>query len=172
MAEELVDIVDDNNQVVDTVTRSEMRRHRRLHRATYILIRHPDGLYYVQRRTDTKDYCPGMLDVCAGGVLSSGEDYGAGALRELAEEMGIYGRELEDLGIHRLNAAGGQVFGGIYFLEYQGSCRPQPEEVAEVLMMREEEILASAQEFTPDSIQAFLIALDVLKNLDVLKKRR
>jgi isopentenyldiphosphate isomerase len=29
----------------------------------------------VQKRTDTKDYCPGHWDACTGGVIQEGEEY-------------------------------------------------------------------------------------------------
>ncbi|ETV89263.1 hypothetical protein, variant 3 [Aphanomyces astaci] len=59
------------------------------HRATYVVVRNSAGLYYVQRRSSTKDYCPGLLEPMAGGVVGFGESYDESAYRELDEEMGI-----------------------------------------------------------------------------------
>ena len=55
MSEEWVDIVDENNNVIGTAPRSEMRRQKLLHRASYIVITNKLGQVYVQRRPATKD---------------------------------------------------------------------------------------------------------------------
>lgn len=159
MAEELVDIVDENNNVINTVVRSEMRKFKLPHRATYIVIKNSDNKYYIQKRTMTKDYCPGMLDACTGGVLSSKENYDFGAKRELFEEMGIKSENLTFCGIHKLGSAKEFVFGGLYFTVYDGPIIKQESEVEEVLLMTLKEIMSRVNEFTPDSIEAFLIIL-------------
>jgi 8-oxo-dGTP pyrophosphatase MutT (NUDIX family) len=41
-----------------------------------------------------KDYCPGLLDPMAGGVVQYGEDMADNAYREVKEEMGIDGVKL------------------------------------------------------------------------------
>lgn len=163
MTEEMVDIVDKNNQVINTVPRRIMRRDHLPHRATYIVIADGNGKFYVQIRTKTKDYCPGMLDACTGGVVSTGEDYQDGALRELYEEMGIQGKKLRFCGIHQLGVAPDMVFGGLYYTVYQGELQLQESEVAGVIMMTREEILTRVAEFTPDSIEAFRIILTEIK---------
>ena len=89
--DEHVTIVDDENRVVGSVLRREMRSRRLPHRATYILVFNSGGELFVQKRTMTKDVFPGYYDVAAGGVVLAGEGYMEGAVRELAEEMGIGG---------------------------------------------------------------------------------
>ena len=94
---EPVDIVDDEDRVVATVPRREMRARRLLHRCTYVLVRNSAGLTHVHRRTDTKDTFPGAYDMLPGGVCASGESYDDCARRELAEELGIEVLEAEPL---------------------------------------------------------------------------
>mmetsp|Transcript_27288 Transcript_27288/g.51179 ORF Transcript_27288/g.51179 Transcript_27288/m.51179 type:complete len:111 (-) Transcript_27288:189-521(-) len=82
---EKVVIVDERNQVIGQADRSVMRRYNLPHRATYVLLTDSrlvmskeadcSGRVYVQRRTETKDYCPGMLDPMTGGVVQHGESY-------------------------------------------------------------------------------------------------
>ena len=36
-----------------------------------------------------KDYCPGFIDLAAGGVIGAGEDEDISAIREVEEELGI-----------------------------------------------------------------------------------
>jgi hypothetical protein len=58
-ANELVEIVDENNNILFPKLRHEMRSERLIHRATYALIRDSDNYFYVQKRSMIKDYCPG-----------------------------------------------------------------------------------------------------------------
>jgi 8-oxo-dGTP pyrophosphatase MutT (NUDIX family) len=93
-AEELVDVVDEDDRVVTTVTRGEMRRRRLLHRCTYVLLRNAAGEILVHRRTDTKDVFPGAYDVFSGGVCAAGESFDDCARREVAEEFGVVDADL------------------------------------------------------------------------------
>ncbi|MFZ4668281.1 MAG: NUDIX hydrolase, partial [Microthrixaceae bacterium] len=97
-ADELVDVVDEHDQVIDTVTRAEMRRRRLRHRCTYVVVRTSDGGVLVHRRSEDKDLWPGAWDLAVGGVVTSGEDWERAARRELAEEVGVADVELEPIG--------------------------------------------------------------------------
>ena len=68
-----VDIVSEENEVIAQASREQMRAERLRHRATYIVVHDGMGKILVQRRTDTKDFLPGMLDATAGGVVQADE---------------------------------------------------------------------------------------------------
>ena len=97
-ADELVDVIDDDGGVVGTVTRAEMRRRRLRHRCTFVIVRSSGGGVLVHRRSDDKDLWPGAWDLAVGGVVGAGEDWEPAARRELAEEVGVTGVELVELG--------------------------------------------------------------------------
>ena len=111
--DELVDIVDENDVVVDTVTRREMRAKRLRHRAVFIAVQHSDGRLLVHQRSFDKDVRPGAWDIAFGGVVDAGEAYDEAAERELAEEIGIVGV--------RPTPWGGGVFGDEHY-ELIGRC--------------------------------------------------
>ena len=95
MSSELVDVVDEHGRVTGTATRAQMRAGNLRHRSVGIVVRRPDGRALVaHRRADWKDVWPGYWDLAFGGVVASGEDWGAAAHRELAAETGIGGRLL------------------------------------------------------------------------------
>lgn len=86
---ELVDIVNAKDEVVAVVPRKVMREKQLPHRATYVLVVDRDGRILVEVRTLCKDYEPGKLDACVGGVVQSGEDPILSAKREVEEEIGL-----------------------------------------------------------------------------------
>lgn len=127
---ERVQLYDDRNRPAGTATRARMRAENLRHGATAVLVRDGYGRLYLHRRTDTKDVYPGRYDFVAGGVLAAGEDPLAGAIRELAEELGITGVDLTELcrGHYADDHTDYQAF--CYLTRWDGPVRWQPEEVA------------------------------------------
>jgi 8-oxo-dGTP pyrophosphatase MutT (NUDIX family) len=166
-AEEIVQIVDRNNQPVNAVPRQVMRKEGLIHRASYILVFHPDDRLFVQKRTITKDVFPGYWDVAAGGVVLAGEEYMESAKRELAEELGLNGVALEFLFDHFHEDSKNRIWGHVFRCFHPGPFVLQEEEIESGEFMSIERIfkLSRQEPFTPDG-------LDILKKLDVFEKNR
>lgn len=154
-ANELVEIVDEHNNVLEPRRRHEMRSMRLTHRATYAFVKNSCNFFYVQKRSNIKDYCPSYFDANPGGVVAAGESYDITNKRELEEEMGIpqsvessylFTFYYED---HRIKC-----FGGAFEVVYDGPMKLQVEEVESIHLMSMEEIFDNADKFTPDSIYA------------------
>lgn len=61
-----------------------------LHHTSHVVVFHPEEpALLLQLRRKDKDIQPGKWDTAVGGHLEVGEDYLAGAVRELAEELGV-----------------------------------------------------------------------------------
>jgi isopentenyldiphosphate isomerase len=129
-ARELVDVVDDDDRIIRTVTRAEMRRDNLQHRAVYVVVTDGGGRLLVHRRTENKDVYPGYFDVTIGGVVGAGETYRGAALREAHEEIGAVATDLDDLGSLRFADAGTRVLGHVFHLVHAGPLSFQPEEIA------------------------------------------
>ncbi len=162
MAEELVDIVNESNEVVRTALRSTMRRERLPHRASYIACRNPEGRFLIEVRTLSKDYAPGLLDACIGGVVQAGEDPLLSARRELSEEVGLEAGRLafHSLGTLRIDYPRHNphsfLFAYLFLALGDGITVRQPEEVSGIMYLQAEELLQLQDNFTDDSITAFL----------------
>jgi len=153
--DEMVDVVDDDDRVVATVTRREMRERRLLHRCTYVLLRNASGEILVHRRTDTKDVYPGGYDVFSGGVCAAGESYDDCARREVAEEVGAEGVHLSFLFRHRYRGPVGQAWGAVYEGRWDGPVRPQVSEIAWLAWVSPAELQRMLADlwFCPDSLE-------------------
>lgn len=90
MAEEYFDILDENgNKTGKTKERSKVHRDGDWHKAVHIWIINNQGDVLLQRRCETKDSNPNMLDISSAGHLSMGDDSLTGAIRELKEELNL-----------------------------------------------------------------------------------
>ncbi len=87
--EELLDVCDDEDRVVGTMTRAEIHRRQLRHRAVHIWVFRPDGRILVQLRAATKDEFPLAYTSSASGHVDAGESYDEAATRELQEELGL-----------------------------------------------------------------------------------
>ena len=157
-AQEMVDIVDEDNNVIEARRRDLMRGENLRHRATYAFIRDSSGYFLVQKRSNLKDYCPGYWDPTPGGVVAAGESYEVTNRREVEEEMGVpSSTPMEHLFTFYYEDQRVKCFGDCWEMRYDGAIKMQATEVEEVQKMSMEEILAraeSGENFTADSIAA------------------
>jgi isopentenyl-diphosphate delta-isomerase type 1 len=91
-AEEIFELVDEQGRVIGTAPRSACHGDPSLvHRAAHVVVMDGAGRLYLQKRSLTKDIQPGRWDTSVGGHLAPGEDFAAGAAREMQEELGLAG---------------------------------------------------------------------------------
>jgi len=156
--EELVDIVDDDDRVIATVTRREMRAQRLLHRSVGIAVMSVDGRLLVHRRSAEKDLWPGRWDIAAGGVVMAGETYEQAARRELAEELSIVGGELQHLGDGPYVDDDVAEICRCYRLVHDGAFRFADGEITEArwVTLADLDDMRSRHMFVPDSVTLLL----------------
>jgi len=158
-ADERVDVVDEQDCVLRVVTRREMRAERLRHRTVFIAVVNSAGDVLVHRRADHKDVWPGRWDLAAGGVLAAGEGYDDGAVRELAEELGVTDVPLLRLGKGSYEDAEVAEIATVYRAQWDGPVHFADGEVAEARWMTLEEVqrgAAGALDFVPDSVALVL----------------
>ena len=91
MSEEFFDIYDAAGHRIGVAPRRKCHGNPQLlHHTAHVVVFHPETrALLLQKRAATKDIQPGKWDTAVGGHLMPGEDYEAGARRELAEELGV-----------------------------------------------------------------------------------
>jgi isopentenyldiphosphate isomerase len=164
-ADELVDVVDENDRVLRQATRKQVRQRNLCHRAVYILVFNTGGQLFIHRRTLTKDIFPGYWDVAVGGVVNAGEGYDKAAARELREELGVRGVSLRRLFSMRYEDASNRVHGMVYSCACEGDFTLQASEIMsgewtdlDVLLERTQHDL-----FCPDGLEALRLYLAKLE---------
>ena len=120
---EIFDVVDENDHVTGTATRAEVHAKKLLHRAIHVLVLNKRGDVLLQQRSLLKDAHPGVWDSSVSGHLDSGEDYHPAAIRELGEEMGITGVEIQEIARILPSEATGWEHLRLYLAHHHGPVR-------------------------------------------------
>jgi isopentenyldiphosphate isomerase len=130
--EAVIPIVDDQDRVIGTALRSEMRAHNLLHRCTAVLVLNGPGTeLLVQQRSSTKALWASWWDIATGGVLEVDEELDDAAARELVEELGV-SASLTKLGSARHTDAEVDVFMHVWLARHDGPFVFADGEVAQV----------------------------------------
>ncbi|MFH9989750.1 NUDIX hydrolase [Streptomyces luteogriseus] len=158
-ADEILDIVDENDRVVGQCPRGEVYARGLRHRCVFIRARDAEGRIFVHRRTPTKLVFPSLHDMFVGGVVGAGESYDAAALREAEEELGVSGLPQPSHLFTFLydDGSGRTWWSAVYEVRCELPVRPQAEEVAWYDFLSEAEIerRLTGWEWVPDGLAAY-----------------
>lgn len=116
-ADEILDIVDDNNNIIGQASRLEVHQKNLKHRSAHVFVIH-NGDVFLQLRAPNKAQFPNLWDTSSAGHLDSGESYIDSAVRELNEELGIKAKtsDLQEVGALPATKENGYEFVKIYIL--------------------------------------------------------
>lgn len=157
-ADEILDIVDENDEVIGQAPRGEAYAHGLRHRCVSILARDAEDRIFVHRRTPTKLVFPSLYDMFVGGVVGAGESYDEAALREAEEELGVSGLPQPVPLFKFLYENGSQTWWSyVYQVRCELPVNPQVEEVAwhDFLPEAELERRLTQWEWVPDGLAAW-----------------
>tara|TARA_Y100000310_G_scaffold278642_1_gene297187 strand:- start:11490 stop:11984 length:495 start_codon:yes stop_codon:yes gene_type:complete len=159
MTEEMVHIVNEQDEVIDTVPRSVMRAKKLRHRVIRVFIFNSKGQIFVHQRTYEKDLYPGHLDTSIAGTVTT-VDYDVEAVRELDEEVGIKNVDMENLFMFKSTDT--QSFCKVFRCIYDGELTLQKEEIVWGKFMNIEELkeLIKKEKFHPSGVKAFEVYLE------------
>ena len=148
--------VDEQDQLLGSLPRSELRERDLIGRATYILLFNGVGELCVHRRTLSKATYPGYWDVAAGGMVHSEESYVQSAARELAEELGVKEVSLTAHERFFFDHPGNRVWCAVFSATWDGPLQLQPEEVLEAGFLSLDQVLdhSTVASYCPDSMAA------------------
>jgi len=130
MADEIFDVVNENDKVIGQAPRKEVHARGLWHRAVHVLVFNANGDVFLQKRSLKKDVAAGKWDSSASGHLDTGEDYDTCAVREVREEIGLHLAEPPQR-VFKINARKetGWEFCWIYRCTSEGPFTLHPEEI-------------------------------------------
>ncbi|WP_374381542.1 NUDIX hydrolase [Pseudomonas fluvialis] len=153
---ELIAWVDEQDRLLGSLPRAELRERGLIGRGTFILLFNSAGHLCVHRRSLSKAVYPGYWDAAAGGMVGAAESYAESAARELAEELGIRDVALAEHGRFFFDQPGNRLWCAVYSCVSDALLSLQPEEVLEACFLATEQVLQDARQrpYCPDSLQA------------------
>ncbi|KPW41971.1 MutT/nudix protein [Pseudomonas coronafaciens pv. atropurpurea] len=148
--------VDEQDRLLGSMVRSDLRDQGMIGRGTYILLFNSAGELCVHRRTLSKAIYPGYWDVAAGGMVQPDESYAESAARELEEELGVRDVPLQAHERFFFDQPGNRLWCAVFSAVWDGPLILQPEEVQEARFMPVPEVLRQAGQmpYCPDSLAA------------------
>ena len=148
--------VDEQDNLLGSRVRSELRERGLIGRGTYIMLFNSAGELCVHQRTFSKAIYPGFWDVAAGGMVGAGDSYAESAARELAEELGVSGVELTAHDHFYFEDTGNRLWCSAFSAVWDGPLKLQPEEVLQARFIPIEQVLLEIQQkpYCPDSLAA------------------
>lgn len=154
-ANEIFDIVDEQDKVIGQASRQEVHSNPSLiHRVVHILVFNPQGELFLQKRSPHKDTHPGKWDTSVGGHVDAGESYDQAARREMVEELGIQGAQLESLYSYIHRDVHETEFVSSYRCCWDGPININPEEIEAGRFWSLKEIKNSDEHlFTPNFLE-------------------
>lgn len=158
--DEIFPVVNEKDEVTGKITRYQAHNSPHIiHQATVILVFDKEGKLVIQKRSLTKDTCPGYWAEGVGGHVKYGEDYLSVAVREIQEELGITAslENLQPLGkiitISNWEKEMTQVYK--YILPDDFTFHIDPKEVSEVKFIDKKTLkkMLKTEKWTPSSLQ-------------------
>lgn len=157
-ADEMFDVVDENNEVIGQERRAEVHAKNLRHRAVHVFVFNRHGELWLQRRSHLKDKHPLQWDSSAAGHLDAGETYTVAADRELREELGIAALTDRVATIPACEETGWE-FVELHIAKHDGPMHYAPEEICGGLFFRPDQIeawtAARPQDFAPGFLMCY-----------------
>ena len=156
MADELMDVCDENNNIIGQGMKSEILRRGLWHRTARVFIYNSLGEILLQLRGKDKELYPDLWDVGAAGHVAAGEDYIETAVREAREELGLLipKENLDLLMVEKFEQIWGKlsekVFAGTYLAKFDGGIKDlkiQIDEVQELKFVPADSLGKDVKEF-------------------------
>lgn len=150
---EMFPTVDENGNIIGAISRGEAHNGTKtLHPVVHLHVFNSKGELYLQHRPMWKDIQPGKWDTATGGHIDLGENVEQALTREVREELGITDFTPELLGHYVFESKVEKELVYAYKTTYDGSVKPNAEELDGGRFWSREEIAANMGKdvFTPN----------------------
>ncbi|MEK7078845.1 MAG: NUDIX domain-containing protein [Patescibacteria group bacterium] len=147
---ELFIVVDEKDKIVGYKTRYECHHDKNLiHRSIGVFLFNSKGEIAFQKRSLTKDTSPGFYTMSTSGHVAKGESYLQAALREMEEEIGVTGVQLEHVSTQLMEDPREREMGCLFNGVYNGEFKINKDEVEDVYYFSKSQIAKIIHKVTP-----------------------
>jgi isopentenyldiphosphate isomerase len=162
--DEIQDVIDEDDNILDKLTRKEIKKNNLLHRGVFVFVFNSKGEIFLQKRSMNKTLYPGLWGIGAGGGVIAGESYDEAAKRELKEELGIE-KPIEFIFDFRYESKDDNYKGKVYKLVYDGKIKIAKREIDEGHFKTIDEIkeMIKRDLLCPDTVLRFKKYLELIK---------
>ena len=134
-------VVNEKDEIIGYKSRFECHHDKSLiHRAVDVILFNKEGKIAMQKRSKDKDLYAGYYCVTAGGHVSKGDSWETAAYRELKEEMGVTGIQLERKDTFIVREENETEMNTLFVGNYDGSFQYPRDEVESVQYYSKDEI--------------------------------
>lgn len=142
MADELLDLVNELDEVTGQAMRSVVHKEGLWHRGVHVFLFNEQGEMLIQKRSADRKNSPSLLDCSVSEHVKAGESYLEAAVRGLQEEMGVEGVDLTLRGKIKMEyGVNDNEISVIYEGRLRGkSVQFDPVEIAEIMFMSLDEV--------------------------------
>ena len=157
-AEEIFDVVDENDRVIGRKRRAQVHAENLFHRSVHVIVFDDKGRVFLQFRGPDRDCDPNKWDSSVGGHLQSGEDYDQAVIRETKEELGIDLASVPEK-MFKLNASAKTAFEfcWVYRLVHNGPFQIDPTEATEGKWFTQNELQNQLTNFSEKFTSSFQV---------------
>ncbi|MFH1473992.1 MAG: NUDIX domain-containing protein [Candidatus Aenigmatarchaeota archaeon] len=171
--EEIISVVDEKDILLRGEDRKKVHASTFWHRGIHVFLFNKKGELLVQLRSPDKDKYPNTFDCSVSGHVDYGNGYLETANREMNEEVGLDGLDLELL-VHFRMVYGDRdyMISKLFRCEYGGEIKPN-EEVSEIKFLKMDElkkaIIEKPDMFTPWFVEMLKWHFKMENKLHILK---
>jgi isopentenyl-diphosphate Delta-isomerase len=159
-AAQVLDQVNEQDQPIGSVRRSDVFRLHANFRVVHVFIFNQQGQLLLQKIAPTQPRHPGRWGSSIAAYVASGEDYAQAATRRLEEELGIRGGSLEEIGKTEMIDEGCHKFMMLFASHQDGPFAIDSSHIAGVEFVSLPQIRASVKEDSSRFTPTFLRLLD------------
>ncbi len=151
-----MDVINEKNEVIDSLSRPELREKNLLHRSAIIFLFNSKGELFVHKRASCKYSFPSHWDMTIGGGVISGEEYEKAAQRELLEETNI-SEKIKFLFDFRFKSDTDNFIGKVFTCVSDDKVSFPSDEISEgkFMSIKALKTFMKKEKFCPDSIKVF-----------------
>lgn len=149
--EEILIVVDDHDNVLDYLPRSEVHAKKLLHRTITVVTFNSKGDLVFQKRSMAKDTYPGMYGNAIGGHVLKGQTFEEAAKQEAKEELDVE-LPLEFIKKQILTDPNHPTLTSVYKLVFDGPYKFNNEEIDEMVTVPLSEISSIEDHLSPPTL--------------------